>query len=345
MQFTAEQIATLLKGQVEGNPETLVDQLSKIEEAGPKSLTFLANPKYEHFIYDTDAGVIVINEDLALQKTVKATLIRVKNAYTAFTELLKLYDEMRNERSGIDEQVFIHESSSIGQNPYIGAFSYIGKNVVIGNQVKIYPQVYIADDVKIGDNSVLLPGVKVYKDCIIGNRVIIHAGSVIGSDGFGFAPKEDGSYEKIPQIGNVIIEDDVEIGANTVIDRATLGSTRILKGVKLDNLIQIAHNVEVGSNTVIAAQTGVSGSTKIGENVVLGGQVGVVGHISIAKGSQVQAQSGINRSILEENKKWGGSPAFPYSNELRSQVLYSKLPELEKRITELEKQLNEKNNS
>ncbi len=345
MQFTAEQIATLLKGQVEGNPETLVDQLSKIEEAGPKSLTFLANPKYEHFIYDTDAGIIVINEDLALQKTVKATLIRVKNAYTAFTELLKLYDEMRNERSGIDEQVFIHESSSIGQNPYIGAFSYIGKNVVIGNQVKIYPQVYIADDVKIGDNSVLLPGVKVYKDCIIGNRVIIHAGSVIGSDGFGFAPKEDGTYEKIPQIGNVIIEDDVEIGANTVIDRATLGSTRILKGVKLDNLIQIAHNVEVGSNTVIAAQTGVSGSTKIGENVVLGGQVGVVGHISIAKGSQVQAQSGINRSILEENKKWGGSPAFPYSNELRSQVLYSKLPELEKRITELEKQLNEKNNS
>ena len=345
MQFTAEQIATLLKGQVEGNPETLVDQLSKIEEAGPKSLTFLANPKYEHFIYDTDAGIIVINEDLALQKTVKATLIRVKNAYTAFTELLKLYDEMRNERSGIDEQVFIHESSSIGQNPYIGAFSYIGKNVVIGNQVKIYPQVYIADDVKIGDHSVLLPGVKVYKDCIIGNRVIIHAGSVIGSDGFGFAPKEDGSYEKIPQIGNVIIEDDVEIGANTVIDRATLGSTRILKGVKLDNLIQIAHNVEVGSNTVIAAQTGISGSTKIGETVVLGGQVCVVGHISIAKGSQVQAQSGINRSILEENKKWGGSPAFPYSNELRSQVLYSKLPELEKRIAELEKQLNEKNNS
>ena len=345
MQFTAEQIATLLKGQVEGNPETLVDQLSKIEEAGPKSLTFLANPKYEHFIYDTDAGIIVINEDLALQKAVKSTLIRVKNAYTAFTELLKLYDEMRNERSGIDEQVYIHESSSIGQNPYIGAFSYIGKNVVIGNQVKIYPQVYIADDVKIGDNSVLLPGVKVYKDCIIGNRVIIHAGSVIGSDGFGFAPKEDGSYEKIPQIGNVIIEDDVEIGANTVIDRATLGSTRILKGVKLDNLIQIAHNVEVGSNTVIAAQTGISGSTKIGENVVLGGQVGVVGHISIAKGSQVQAQSGINRSILEENKKWGGSPAFPYSNELRSQVLYSKLPELEKRIAELERQLNQKNNS
>lgn len=345
MQFTAEQIATLLKGKVEGNPETLVDQLSKIEEAGAKSLTFLANPKYEHYIYDSGAGIIVINEDLPLQKPVKSTLIRVKNAYSAFTELLKLYDAMRNERSGIDEQVYIHESSSIGQEPYIGAFSYIGKKVVIGNHVKIYPQVYIGDDVKIGDNTVLLPGVKVYKDCVVGNRVIIHAGSVIGSDGFGFAPKEDGSYDKIPQIGNVIIEDDVEIGANTVIDRATLGSTRILKGVKLDNLIQIAHNVEIGANTVIAAQTGVSGSTKIGENVVLGGQVGVVGHINIAKGSQVQAQSGINRSILEENKKWGGSPAFPYNNELRSQVLYSKLPELEKRIAELERQLNDKNNS
>ena len=345
MQFTAEQIATLLKGQVEGNPEVLVNQLSKIEEADSNSLTFLANPKYEHFIYDSKAGIIVINDDLVLQKSVQATLIRVKNAYSAFTELLKLYDELRNERQGIDEQVYIHESSTLGKDIYVGAFSYIGKNVVIGDRARIHPQVYIGDDVKIGDNVTLLPGVKVYKDCIIGNRVIIHAGSVIGSDGFGFAPKEDGSYEKIPQIGNVVIEDDVEIGANTVVDRATMGSTRILKGVKLDNLIQIAHNVEIGSNTVIAAQTGISGSTKIAENVVLGGQVGVVGHISIAKGSQVQAQSGINRSITDENKKWGGSPAFPYNNELRSQVLYSKLPELEKRIAELEKQLNHKNNS
>lgn len=345
MQFTAEQIATLLKGQVEGNPSTVVDQLSKIEEAVSSSLTFLANPKYEHYIYEIEAGIIVINEDLVLQKPVKSTLIRVKNAYTAFTELLKLYDEMRNERSGIDQQVYIHDTATIGKEPYIGAFSYIGKNVVIGDKVKIYPQVYIGDDVKIGNQVVLLPGVKVYKDCVIGNKVIIHAGSVIGSDGFGFAPKEDGSYDKIPQIGNVIIEDDVEIGSNTVVDRATMGSTRILKGVKLDNLIQIAHNVEIGNNTVIAAQTGISGSTKVGSNVVLGGQVGVVGHISIAKGSQVQAQSGINRSITEENKKWGGSPAFPYNNELRSQVLYSKLPELEKRIAELERQLNDKNNS
>ena len=345
MQFTAEQISTLLKGKVEGSPEILVDQLSKIEEANSRSLTFLANPKYEHFIYETEAGIIVINEDLVLQKPVKSTLIRVKNAYSAFTELLKLYDELRNDKQGIDDQVFVHESTTLGKDIYVGAFSYIGKNVVIGDKVKIYPQVYIGDNVKIGDQVTLLPGVKVYNDCSIGNRVIIHAGSVIGSDGFGFAPKEDGSYEKIPQIGNVIIEDDVEIGANTVVDRATLGSTKILSGVKLDNLIQIAHNVEIGSNTVIAAQTGISGSTKISENVVLGGQVGVVGHITIAKGSQVQAQSGINRSITEENKKWGGSPAFPYNNELRSQVLYSKLPELEKRIAELEKQLNDKNNS
>ncbi len=345
MQFNAEQIATLLKGQVEGNPEVLVDQLSKIEEAGQQSLTFLSNPKYEHFIYESEAGIIVINEQLILQKPVKSTLIRVKNAYTAFTELLKIYDEIRNEIKGIDEQVYIHETSKIGNNPYIGAFAYIGKNVEIGDNVKIYPQVYVGDNVKIGDNVILFPGAKVYRECIIGNRVIIHAGSVIGSDGFGFAPQENGTYDKIPQIGNVIIEDDVEIGANTVVDRATLGSTKISKGVKLDNLIQIAHNVEIGNNTVIAAQTGISGSTKIGEQVVLGGQVGVVGHITIAKGSQVQAQSGVNRSILEDNKKWGGSPAFPYNNELRSQVLYSKLPELEKRIAELEKQLNDKNNS
>ncbi|MGV6946823.1 UDP-3-O-(3-hydroxymyristoyl)glucosamine N-acyltransferase [Sphingobacterium kyonggiense] len=345
MQFTAEQIANLLHGTVEGNPEVLVDKLSKIEESCPSSLTFLSNPKYEHFIYEIEAGIIVINEDLNLQKPVKSTLVRVKNAYTAFTELLKLYDQLRNERSGIEEPVFIHETAQLGEGNYIGAFTYIGKQVKIGNQVKIYPQVYIGDDVEIGDGSIIFPGVKIYRDCKLGKQVIIHSGTVVGSDGFGFAPQEDGSYSKIPQIGNVIIEDQVEIGANTVIDRATLGSTIIRKGVKLDNLIQIAHNVEVGYNTVIAAQTGISGSTKIAEQVVLGGQVGVVGHISIAKGTQVQAQSGVNKSLKEEYKKWGGSPAFPYNNELRSQVLYSKLPEMERRIAELEKQLKEKNNS
>ena len=345
MQFTAEQIATLLKGTVEGNPAVLVDSLSKIEESNSSSLTFLANPKYEHFIYEIEAGIIVINEELVLQKPVKSTLVRVKNAYSAFTELLKLYHELRNERHGIDEAVHIHETVEMGESPYIGAFAYIGKNVKLGNRVKIYPQVYIGDNVQIGDNTVLFPGAKVYEDCIIGKSVIVHAGAVVGSDGFGFAPKEDGTYDKIPQIGNVIIEDFVEIGANTVIDRATMGSTVIRQGVKLDNLIQIAHNVEIGKNTVIAAQTGISGSTKVGEHVVLGGQVGVVGHITIAKGTQVQAQSGINRSILDENKKWGGSPAFPYNNELRSQVLYSKLPEMERRLAELEKQLKEKNNT
>ncbi|MVZ63004.1 UDP-3-O-(3-hydroxymyristoyl)glucosamine N-acyltransferase [Sphingobacterium humi] len=345
MQFTAEQIATLLQGKVEGNPAVMVDTLSKIEEASSSSLTFLANPKYEQFIYQSEAGIIVVNEELVLQKPVKATLIRVKNAYTSFTEILKLYHEMRNDRKGIEECVQIHETASLGENLYIGAFTYIGKNVQIGNNVKIYPQVYIGDQVKIGDGSVIYPGAKIYEDCVIGKSVILHAGVVIGSDGFGFAPKEDGTYDKIPQIGNVIIEDAVEIGANTVVDRATMGSTVIKTGVKLDNLIQIAHNVEIGRNTVIAAQTGVSGSTKIGEHVVLGGQVGVVGHIHIAKGSQVQAQSGVNRSLVEENKKWGGSPAFPYNNELRSQVLYSKLPEMERRLAELEKQLKDKNNS
>lgn len=345
MQFTAEQIANLLHGTVEGNPEVIVDQLSKIEESTTSSLTFLSNPKYEHFIYEIEAGIIVINEDLHLQKPVKSTLVRVKNAYSAFTELLKLYEQMLNDRSGIEEPVSIHESVQMGTDLYIGSFAYIGKHVKIGNRVKIYPQVYIGDNVEIGDGSVIYPGVKIYRDCILGKEVVIHSGSVIGSDGFGFAPQEDGSYAKIPQIGNVVIEDQVEIGANTVLDRATLGSTIIRKGVKLDNLIQIAHNVEVGNNTVIAAQTGISGSTKIAEQVVLGGQVGVVGHISIAKGTQVQAQSGVNKSLKEEYKKWGGSPAFPYNNELRSQVLYSKLPEMERRIAELEKQLKEKNNS
>ncbi|HIY75152.1 MAG TPA: UDP-3-O-(3-hydroxymyristoyl)glucosamine N-acyltransferase [Candidatus Sphingobacterium stercorigallinarum] len=345
MQFTAEQIANLLKGRVEGNPDRLVNQLSKIEEATPDSLTFLANLKYEHYIYEVEAGVIVINEDLVLQKPVKSTLVRVKNAYTSFTELLKLYDELINDKKGREEPVYIDASAQIGDDHYIGAFAYIGKNVKIGRGVKIYPLVYIGDHVEVGDQVTLLPGVKVYNGCQLGDRVTVHSGAIIGSDGFGFAPREDGSYDKIPQIGNVIVGNDVEIGANTVVDRATLGSTRIHEGVKLDNLIQIAHNVEVGAHTVVAAQTGVSGSTKIGQRVVLGGQVGVVGHISIAGGSQIQAQSGVNRSIVEENKKWGGSPAFPYNNELRSQVLYSKLPELEKRIAELERQLKEKNNS
>ncbi len=341
MQFTANQIATLLNGYVEGNPDVLVNQLAKIEEGEEGALAFLSNPKYEHFLYETKASVVIVNQDLQLIKPVEVSLIRVKDAYSAFSELLRIYDQLRNERSGIEEPSFIHESARIGQELYLGAFSYIGRDVVIGNKVKIYPQVYIGDGVAIGDNTVIYPGVRIYHDSKIGDSVVLHSGVIVGSDGFGFAPQKDGTYRKVPQIGNVVIEDQVEIGANTVIDRATLGSTTIRTGVKLDNLIQIAHNVEIGANTVAAAQTGISGSTKIGENVVLGGQVGVVGHIQVATGSQIQAQSGVNRSIDQENKKWGGSPAMPYSRNLRSQVIYSKLPALEQRVAELEARLKE----
>lgn len=346
MQFTAEQIATLLNGQVEGNPETVVSQLSKIEEGVEGSLSFLSNPKYEQYLYDTSSSIVIVNADLVLQRSVKATLIRVENAYTSFTELLKIYNSLRFDKKGIEEQVFVHDTAKVGDSVYIGAFAYISKGVKLGDNVKIYPRVFIGENVTIGDNTILFPGVTIYHDCVVGSNVIIHSGTVVGSDGFGFAPQKDGSYDKIPQIGNVIIEDNVEIGANTVVDRATLGSTIIRAGVKLDNLIQVAHNVEIGSNTVIAAQTGISGSTKIGERVILGGQVGVVGHISIANGSQVQAQSGINRNIKNENAKWGGTPITPYTSQLRSQVIYAKLPDLEKRIVELEniiKDLNKVN--
>lgn len=341
MQFTANQIAAILGGYVEGNSEVAVSQLAKIEEGVEGSLTFLSNPKYEHFLYQTSASIVIVNENLQLSKAVTATLIRVKDAYSAFSELLKVYHQLRTEKSGIESPSFVDETAVLGDNIYIGAFAYISKNVHIGNDVKIYPQVFIGDGVSIGDNSVLYPGVKVYYDCVIGENVIIHSGSIIGSDGFGFAPQKDGSYSKVPQIGNVIIEKHVEVGANTVIDRATMGSTIIRSGVKLDNLIQIAHNVEIGKNTVAAAQTGISGSTKIGENVILGGQVGIVGHIQIAAGSQIQAQSGINRSIAEEDKKWGGTPAMRYSSNLRSHVIYAKLPQMEQRIAELEAQLKD----
>ena len=336
MQFTANQIATLLGGFVEGNPDVVVNQLAKIEEGSEGCLSFLSNPKYEHFLYETAASAVIVNEDLQLTKPVQTSLIRVKDAYSAFSELLKIYNQLKLEKNGREEPVFVHESAVIGEGHYLGAFSYVGKDVKIGNNVKIYPQVYIGDNVTIGDDCVLYPGVKIYYDSQLGNRVILHAGVVIGSDGFGFAPQKDGSYSKIPQIGNVILEDDVEVGGNTVIDRATMGSTYIRKGVKLDNLIQVAHNVEIGRNSVAAAQTGISGSTKVGENVIIGGQAGLVGHIHIASGSQIQAQSGVNKSIVEENRKWGGTPVMSYSSNLRSQVFYAKLPELEKRIAELE---------
>jgi UDP-3-O-[3-hydroxymyristoyl] glucosamine N-acyltransferase len=337
MQFTAQQLALMLNGTVEGDPSVQVNQLGKIEEAQPGSLSFLANPKYEQYLYTTDASAVIVNNDQALAQPVKATLIRVENAYMAITTLLEMYNTLKLNKTGIDQPIFIHPSATIGENAYIGAFAYIGPNVKIGNNCKIYPQTYIADDVELADNVTLYAGVKIYFDCKIGNNVIIHSGTIIGADGFGFAPVGDGTYSKIAQIGNVVIEDDVEIGSNTTIDRATMGSTIIRKGVKLDNLIQVAHNVEIMSNTVVAAQTGISGSTKVGENCIIGGQVGIVGHISIAKGTQVQAQSGISRTLAEEGKKWMGSPAQPYSNHMRSQIVINRLPELERKINELEK--------
>ena len=328
-----------MNGSLEGDPDVMVEQLAKIEEAQVGSLSFLSNPKYEQYLYTTKASVIIVNDDLKLDRPVAGTIVRVKNAYLAFSTLLELYNKIRLDRTGIEDRAAIDPSAQIGDDVYIGAFAYIERGVVIGNRCKIYPNVYIGENVKIGDDTTLFPGVSVYFDCVIGQRVIIHSGTVVGSDGFGFAPQADGSYNKISQIGNVVIADDVEIGANVVIDRATMGSTVIREGVKLDNLIQIAHNVEVGKHTVIAAQSGISGSTKIGENAVIGGQVGVVGHINIANGSQIQAQSGVNRNIKDEGKRWAGTPATPYNAQLRSQVVYSRLPELERRIEELEQLL------
>jgi UDP-3-O-[3-hydroxymyristoyl] glucosamine N-acyltransferase len=337
MQFTAQQIALLLNGTVEGDPLAAVDQLAKIEEAGAGSLSFLANPKYEQYLYSTNASIVIVNNDLVLSGAVKATLIRVENAYSSFSVLLETYNTIKLDKSGIEQPSFIHPSAQVGNNVYIGAFAYIGPGVKLGDNSKVYPNAYVADNVTIGKNCTLFSGVKVYFDCVIGDNVIIHSGAVIGSDGFGFAPNADGSYNKISQIGNVILEDNVEVGSNTTIDRATMGSTIIRKGVKLDNLVQIAHNVEIGSNTVIASQTGISGSTKVGENSVFAGQVGVAGHITIAKGTQAAGKTGITRSVEEEGKKWGGNPIMPYQDYMRSRIVLMRLPQLEKRIIELEK--------
>ncbi len=341
MQFTAQEISLMLDGTVDGDPNVLVNQLAKIEEAENGSLSFLANPKYEQFLYSTGASVVIVNKDLILTDVIKSTLVRVDNAYSAFTVLLEKYNTIKLNKTGIEQPCFIHPTAKIGKNAYIGAFAYIGPNVKIGDNCKVFPNTYIADDVSIGNNVTLYASVKIYFDCHIGNNVIVHSGAVIGGDGFGFAPQPDGTYTKVAQIGNVILEDDVEVGANTTIDRATLGSTIIRRGVKLDNLIQIAHNVEIGSDTVVAAQTGISGSAKVGENSIIGGQVGIVGHISIAKGTQVQAKSGISRSIDVENRKWAGAPATYYQDHMRSQVVLNRLPDLEKKIEELERQIAE----
>lgn len=343
MQLTAHQIGTLLEGTVEGNPEVTVNQLAKIEEAIEGSLSFLANSKYEQFVYRSKASIVIVNNDFIPTQPIKATLIRVQNAYSAFSVLLEKYDEiLKSTKIGIEEPSFIHPEAQIGDDVYIGAFAYVGANVKIGDGSKIYPNTYLAENVTIGKKVTLYPGVKVYFNCTIGDQSIIHSGAIIGSDGFGFANGGEGAYRKVSQIGNVIIEENVEIGSNTTIDRATMGSTIIRKGVKLDNLIQIAHNVEIGTNTVIAAQTGVSGSTKIGENCVIGGQVGMVGHISIANGSNIGAKSAVNNTIKEENRSWNGFPMMPYRDSLKSQVIIKRLPELEKRIEELENLIKER---
>ena len=338
MQFTAQQIALLVSGTIQGNPDTTVTSFGKIEEAVAGQLSFLANPKYEEYLYTTKASLVIVNENLQLQKNITATLVRVKDAYSAFATLLTTYQNVKaQQKKGIETPSHIASSATLGTDVFVGAFAYIGEKVSIGNNSKIFPGAYIAENVSIGINTTIHAGVKIYEDCVIGNDVIIHAGTVIGSDGFGFAPQPDGSYQKVPQIGNVIIEDQVEIGANTTIDRATMGSTIIKKGVKLDNLIQIAHNVEIGSQTVIAAQTGISGSTKLGQKIMIGGQAGIAGHLTIANGVKIAGGAGVTKNLDGEGKSYAGFPAEDAKQSLKAQVYTRQLPELEKRVKELEK--------
>ena len=337
MEFTVAQIAKILGGEIEGNPNAIVNTLSKIEEGKKKSLTFLANPAYTEFIYSTQATAAIVSKSFVAEKPISATLIRVDNPYESFALLLETYNQIKNNKTGIEQPSFIAADAHLGKDIYVGAFAYIGSNVKIGNNVKIYPQVFIGDNTTIGENTVIFAGVKIYSDCVIGNNCTFHSGVVIGGDGFGFAPNSENNYKKVPQIGNVIIEDHVEVGANTTVDRATLGATIVKKGAKIDNLIQIAHNVEIGENTVIAAQTGIAGSTKIGSNCMIGGQVGIVGHLTIAKGTKIAAQSGVGQSITKENEIVQGSPAFGIGDYKRSYVMFRKLPEMQAKLQEIEK--------
>ncbi len=339
MKFTAEQIAGILEGEIVGNPNAEVHTLSKIEEGSEGSLTFLANPKYQSFIYSTKATIAIVNKNFEPEQPLEITLIKVEDAYKSFSKLLEYYNQVKLMKSGIEQPSVISEDVIYGDGLYLGSFAYIGKNVKIGINVKIYPNSFIGDNVEIGNNCVFFAGAKIYSETIIGNNCTIHSGTIIGSDGFGFAPSEDGSYNKVPQIGNVILEDNVEIGACTTIDRATLGSTIIRKGVKLDNQIQIAHNVEIGENTVIAAQTGIAGSTKIGKNCQIGGQVGIAGHLIIGNNVRVQAQSGIGRNI-RDGETLQGSPSFGYSDFSKSYVHFKNLPRIIREFEELKKKIN-----
>jgi len=336
MKFTAAQIAEILQGEVVGNPNAEVFKLAKIEEGTEGSLTFLANPKYVNHIYATEATITIVNHSFEPEQPIKTTLIKVDDAYQSFSKLLEYYNQVKLMKSGIEQPSVISENVVYGENMYLGSFSYIGKNVVIGDNVKIYPNSFIGDNVTIGDNTILFAGVKIYSESVIGANCTMHSGAIIGSDGFGFAPTEEGTFTKIPQIGNVIMEDYVDVGASTTIDRATLGSTIIRKGVKLDNHIQIAHNVEIGENTVIAAQTGVAGSTKIGNNCMIGGQVGIAGHLTIGNNVRVQAQSGVGKN-LSDGEVVQGSPAFNYSDYSKSYVHFRNLPKIVAEIEELKK--------
>lgn len=339
MEFSAQQIAAFLNGTVEGDPTVKVSNFSKIEEGKPGTLTFLANPKYEHFIYNTKASIVLVNNDFTPTEAVPATLIKVANAYASLALLLNMVEQSKQKKSGTDSTAFIAASASVAEDCYVGAFSYIGNQAKIGKNCYIYPYAYIGDHVSIGDNSIVYPHVTIYEGCVIGNNCILHAGAVIGADGFGFAPEGE-NYKKIPQLGNVILEDDVEIGANTTIDRAVMDSTIIRRGVKLDNLVQIAHNVEVGENTVMAAQVGIAGSVKIGKHCMFGGQVGLAGHIKIADHVNFGAQSGVISDIKEPTTVLG-APAIPAKNFMRSSAIFNRLPDMYRTLGQLQREIEQ----
>jgi len=339
MEFNATTIAGFLKGEIEGDPGATVNTVAKIEEGTPGALSFLANPKYEHYLYTTKSSIVLVNRNFVASARVEATLIRVDNAYDAFASLLQLVDKARPRKKGIHPSALIEPTATIGSDVYIGPFTYIGDNCIIGDECAIYPHVYVGDNTRIGRNCTINPGVRIYHECVVGEYCIIHAGTVIGSDGFGFAPQSESEFMKIPQLGNVVIEDHVEIGANVAIDRATMGSTVIRKGVKLDNLIQIGHNVEVGENTVMAGQTGIAGSSKIGKNCMFGGQVGIAGHLKVADGVKIGAQSGISGDIRKENAVLLGYPAIDLRDFFRSSVIFKRLPDLSLKVEKLEKEM------
>ncbi len=342
MEFTAKLLAEYLQGELEGNPDVVVSNVSKIEEGSPGTLTFLANPKYTRFVYTTQASIVLVDRGFKPEKPISATLIRVDNPYQSLAVLLEMAEQqMKVARKGVHELAYVHESASLGEGVYAGPFSVVSEKARIGNNVQIFPHVYIGENCSVGDNTILYPGVKVYHGCVIGKHCIIHGGTIIGSDGFGFAPKSDSNYQKVPQIGNVVIEDEVEIGANTAVDRATMGSTIIRRGAKLDNLVQVAHNVKIGENTVMAGQSGIAGSTRIGKNCMMGGQAGIIGHLHIADNVKIAAQSGVTSSIKTEGDVVQGAPSFNFGKYQKSYVFFRKLPELNARIDALEKELRE----